>query len=501
MIQTSSFDYNKMNWADLHIRLASAGLLINPDAPTPDIAVTGVCQDSRKVHPGYVFTAIQGHRERGHSYIQCALDAGAGIILSEDDPGGVPHLVRVSNARKASAVVAAAFHKDPATSLHLTGVTGTNGKTTTGTLVQHVLESTGTATGLIGTVTCTTGQVSYISRLTTPDATELQPMLAEMVSSGRKACVIEVSSHALDQDRTATLDFSVGVFTNLMHDHLDYHKTVEHYFESKKRLFDGLSPQSVAVYNQDDQAGERVVKDTQAKQCSYGQYPNADIHFSIVKDSPSGLKLRLDGRTSTFRLAGTFNAYNLAAAYGAARATGLSGADVIDALSEASPVSGRFEQYLCDDATRIIVDFAHTPDALEQVLRFLARSNKKATRLWCVFGCGGNRDQIKRPLMGAIAENLADEVVITNDNPRNESAQVITEAILSGMKAPGRAHLIPSRPEALRYVAQTCNTGDIVLVAGKGHESVQIENGNRITMKDQDLVLEAFASRNPKPLH
>ena len=490
-----------MNWADLHIRLADAGLLTNPGRPAPEVMVTGVCQDSRKVKTGYVFTAIHGNREQGNSYIRHALDAGASVILSEKNPDGVPSLIQVSNARKASAIVAAAFHKHPASSLPLTGVTGTNGKTTTATLVHHVLESTGTPAGLIGTVTCTTGKTRYVSRLTTPDATELQPMLAEMVDSGCKACIVEVSSHALDQYRTATLNFSVGIFTNLLHDHLDYHKTMEHYFKSKKRLFDDLAPEAVAVYNRDDPAGKHIVEHTQASHCSYGQHTDADIQFRIVKDSPDGLRLHLDGRTCTFRLAGTFNAYNLAAAYGAARTTGLPGADVIDALSEANPVSGRFEQYLCDDTTRVVVDYAHTPDALEQVLLALARSPNRKNRLWCVFGCGGDRDKAKRPVMGAIAENLADEVIITSDNPRSESAPTIAEAIMHGMNVPEKARLIPSRPEAVQYVAKTCNAGDIVLVAGKGHESVQMENGTQIAMKDQDLILEAFASRNPKPLN
>ena len=473
-----------MKWGDLHIRLADAGLLINPDAVAPNLKVTGVCQDSRKVQPGHVFTAIQGR----HNYIRHALHAGAQVIVSEDNPGKIPHLVQVSNARKATALIASAFYGDPAASLHLTGITGTNGKTTTGSLVHHVLQSTGTMTGLIGTVVCTTGHTTYTSRLTTPDATDLHPLLAEMVHTGCKACVMEVSSHALDQYRTAT---------NLMHDHLDYHKTVEHYLMSKKRLFDGLSSQAIAVYNQDDQAGRRVVKDTQAVQCSFGQCPDADIQFSIVEDRLSGLRLRLDGRTSIFRLAGTFNAYNLAAAYGAARATGLSRADVIDALSDARPVSGRFEQFVCSDGTRIVIDFAHTPDALKQVLLSLARSRKGNARLWCVFGCGGDRDQSKRPLMGSIAETVADRVVLTNDNPREEDPSKIAQNILAGMKYPERTHMILSRPDAIQYVAQTCTGGDIVLIAGKGHESVQIKNRDQIAMKDHDLILEAFASRNP----
>lgn len=487
-----------MNWTDLHTRLASEGLLVNPAVPPPELTVTGISQDSRKVLPGNVFVAISGNTSNGHDYIQHALDSGAGIIVCDESPNR--NFVQVSSTRKAVAVMAAAFHGDPATSLQLTGITGTNGKTTTGSLVRHVLECTGTATGLIGTVSYVTGQTTYPSDLTTPDPTQLQPMLAEIVDTGCKACVIEVSSHALDQDRTATLNFSVGVFTNLMHDHLDYHKTAEHYLRTKKRLFDNLQPDAIAVYNRDDQSGERMVADTLATQCSYGQYPNADIQFSIVQDTPSGLKLHLDGHTSAFRLAGTFNAYNLAAAYGAARATGLQRMDIIDALSEARPVSGRFEQYQCDDGTLIVIDFAHTPDALEAVLQSLVRSRQDAQQLWCVFGCGGDRDTMKRPLMGAIAENLADKVVITNDNPRNEPADAITTSILNGMKKPKRAQLIPSRANAVQHVAGACNAGDIVLIAGRGHESIQKVNRTWIPLKDHDLILEFFASRNPKPI-
>ena len=489
-----------MNWTHLHTRLARQQLLKNPATPVPDVRITGVSQDSRNVQPGHIFVAVQGQHSDGAAYIQDALEAGAVLIVAQHTVQNIPNFVQVQHARKAAAVLAAAFHGDPAKSLHLTGITGTNGKTTTGTLMQQVLQCTGTATGLIGTVTYTMGQKSYPPKLTTPDATELQPMLAEMVRAGCQSCVIEVSSHALDQDRTATLNFSVGVFTNLMHDHLDYHKTAEHYLNTKKRLFDGLTSEAVAVYNQDDQAGKQMIADSPATRCSYGQATDANIQFRIVKDSPGGLQLCLDGHTRTFRLSGAFNAYNLAAAYGAARATGLSGVDAIDALSDARPVSGRFEQYLCDDATRIIIDFAHTPDALEQVLRALVQFREGSTRIWCVFGCGGNRDERKRPRMGAIAERLADQVIITSDNPRNEPAQTIADAILNGMHSPHQARLIPSRPEAIRYAAQTCNAGDIVLVAGKGHETVQIEHAVQTKMNDQDLILEAFASRNPQPL-
>ncbi len=489
-----------MNWTDLHTRLASEGLLIDPFAPVPNVTVSGVSQDSRDVNPGYVFTAVQGTNDDGHTYIQNAITRGASVIVCQENPDQDPRFIQVSNTRKASAVIAAVFYGNPSSSLHLTGVTGTNGKTTTAALVKHVLEYTGTRTGLIGTISYMTGKTTYPAQLTTPDATHLQPIMAEMVCAGCQACVIEVSSHALDQYRTATLNFSVGVFTNLMHDHLDYHLTREHYFKSKKRLFDELRPDAVAVYNQDDQVGQCIVKNTLATPCSFGQNTDADIRFRIVKDSPNGLQLLLDGKTSTFRLAGTFNAYNLAAAYGAARASGLPRSDVIEALSEARPVAGRFEQYVCDDATRIVVDFAHTPGALEQVLRSLAHIRSKTARLWCVFGCGGNRDVKKRPLMGAIAEKLADYVVITNDNPRREPAESVAQDILRGMKKPERSHVILSRTEAVHFVARACRAEDIVLIAGRGHESVQEENGLQVKLKDHDLVFEAFASRNPTPL-
>jgi len=486
-----------MTWDHLHSRLMNAGLLIHSDGSVHDTFITGVSQDSRKIRPGYVFISINGHSEQGNSYIQHALDAGVAIIVSEDDLEEIPNLVQVSHARKASAVIASAFYQDPGNALHLTGVTGTNGKTTTGTLLHHVFKSTGIPTGLIGTVTCLTGHSQYTSQLTTPDATELQPMLAEMVHANCKACVIEVSSHALDQYRTATLHFSVGVFTNLRHDHLDYHKTFGHYLCSKKRLFDDLPHDATAIYNQDDPAGEEIVKDTQASTCSFGQNREADIVFKIVRDSPSGLRLNLDGHTRQFRLVGTFNAYNLAAAYSAARAAGLGAHDVIDALSAAPPIPGRFEQYLCNDQTRIVIDYAHTPDALEQILESLRVSRRPPSQIWCLFGCGGDRDPLKRPLMGAIAETLADHIVITNDNPRNESAQKIIQDILHGITSTERIHLIPSRSEAVRFVAQSCHPGDIVLLAGKGHERTQVDHSSQILMSDQDLMLDAFSLLSP----
>jgi len=489
-----------MHWSKIHSRLLSAGLLTNPERIAPDVRIRGVCQDSRKSHPQYVFVAITGHADNGNAYIHHALKFGAVVVVSEEDIQGLPHVVQVTNARKASAVIAATFHGIPGDSLHLTGVTGTDGKTTTASLIQYVLQSTGTPTGLIGTVTNTTGQSEYISELTTPDPTELHPLLAEMVQSDCKACVIEVSSHALDQYRTDTLNFSIGVFTNLSQDHLDYHKSEDQYLKAKKRLFDNLSDEAIAVYNKDEPEASQIISDTQASLCSYGLYEDADIHFRLLDHHSGSLQLNLDGHIRKFRLSGWFNAYNIAAAYGAVCMTGLSSVEVIDALSEAPPVPGRFDQYQCDDGTLIVIDYAHTPSALREVLRTLSSFCPTRGSLWCIFGCGGDRDPMKRPIMGAIAEKFAHRVVITSDNPRSENPWQIIDDIASGARSTERVDKITSRPEAVRFVAHTSNPGDVILVAGKGHESTQIRDESQTEMSDRELVLTSFSSRNPVPL-
>ncbi len=486
-----------MRWSKIHSRLAGAGLLTHPASPAIDGTITGVCQDSRKVHPGYAFIAINGYADNGNCYIHQALEAGATVIVSEDDSSSIQHLIQVTNARKASAVIAAAFHGDPGSSLHLTGVTGTNGKTTTVSLIRYVLQSSEIPTGLIGTVTNIVGPSENTSEITTPDATELQPLLAEMVHSGCKACVIEVSSHALDQYRTDTIDFSIGVFTNLSHDHLRYHQSKDRYLKAKKRLFDNLSYESVAVYNHDELDANQIIEDTQASLCSYGFSEGADIHIKLLDHDSNGLHLNIDGYIRKFRLAGRFNAYNLAAAYSAVCAFGLPSIEVIDALSEAPPVPGRFDQYRCEDHTLVVIDYAHTPDALKEVLTMLSTSCLSDSNLWCVFGCGGDRDKMKRPMMGAIAEKLAYKVVITSDNPRSENPRQIIDDIAYGTRSSERVHKIISRPEAVRFVAQESKPGDVILLAGKGHESKSTSDGSQTSMSDRELVLDAFSSRNP----
>lgn len=487
-----------MTWHDALRRLVAQDLVTSYSAVEGETALTQVYHDSRCVEPGGCFVAIKGEQTDGHLYAEAAIAKGASAVVCERPlaiiPPHMPYAV-VDNGRRALAELSAAVQNDPSKELHVTGITGTNGKTTTSGLVHHVFEQTGTSTGLLGTVAYATASGVQSALLTTPEAPKLQYLLREMVSSGCAACVMEVSSHALSQHRVDALNFDVAVFTNLMHDHLDYHGTMDRYLQAKKRLFDRLDSHAVAVYNIDDAAGESIVTDTVARRCSFGQDASAQVRFSLIEDSLSGLRLNLDGAQYSFRLAGTFNAYNLAAAYATARATGLSQAPVLEALAEARPPVGRFEQFRCKDGTLVVLDFAHTPDALDQALGALHRGRTGDVKLWCVFGCGGNRDQAKRPLMGAVAERLADHVILTSDNPRQEDPRTITEAILSGMQQPGSAQCIADRKEAIHHAGAACTAGDILLIAGKGHESTQTIGHRTVPLSDRDEILRAFAHR------
>ncbi|MDE2833543.1 MAG: UDP-N-acetylmuramoyl-L-alanyl-D-glutamate--2,6-diaminopimelate ligase [Bacteroidota bacterium] len=487
-----------MTWKEAVRRLAAHDLVRAQSAAEGPSVITQVTHDSRRIKPGGCFVAVRGRHTDGHQYVASALSQGAAAVVCERPdlqvPDPVPHVL-VRNGRRALAQLSAALQNDPGEELHMTGITGTNGKTTTGTLVHHVLRQTGTTAGLLGTVAYTTGIDSRSATLTTPEAPMLQYLLREMVSGGCTACVMEVSSHALSQHRVDAVRFDVAVFTNLMDDHLDYHGTKGRYFQAKKRLFDTLDSKAVAIYNIDDAAGKRIVTDTSARRCSYGQDADAQVRFTLIEDSLKGLRMKLDGARYSFRLAGTFNAYNLAAAYAAARAAGLSRAPVLEALAEAPLPAGRFEQFHCADGTTVVLDFAHTPDALEQVLDALRRSRGDDVMLWCVFGCGGDRDKAKRPAMGAIAERLADRVIVTSDNPRSEDPDRITQDILGGMRRPEAVHCISDRRHAIDHAATGCAAGDIVLVAGKGHESTQTIGEAVVPLSDREEIFRAFAHR------
>ena len=480
--------------AELLRRLQQAGLYQGAGARAGSM-ITDVTCDSRTAGPGSCFVAIRGSQANGLDYVDHAIARGAAMVVSES---AVQHeevsCVQVSRARVALSLCAAALYGDPAQQLACIGITGTNGKTTTAWILHHVLQQLGERSGLLGSIAYAYGSRRTEASLTTPSAPALQHMLREMVGIGCRWCVMEVSSHALDQRRVYGIPFSAAVFTNLRQDHLDYHKTLKAYVAAKKRLFDGLAPEAVVVCNADDRWGSTMVRHTEAAVVAYGQSSRADVRFVVQDHRPRGLRLRLDGQMVDLRFSGTFNAYNVVAAYAVARARGFPPAEVLAALAEVSPPPGRFEPIRCEDGTLAIVDYAHTPDALEQVLK-AARRCVPQGRLWCVFGCGGDRDREKRPMMGAVAERWADHVIVTSDNLRSESFEDISGDIRQGMRHPRKASWIEDRREAVGHVVRRAGAGDVVLVAGKGHESFQISNGEARPLSDRQLVLEAFVQR------
>lgn len=479
-------------------RLREAGLLQERKGPELTGEIDAFTCDSRRVEEGGAFFAITGAQADGHRFIGDAASAGARLIVVEkmpEEPVRGATLWRVRSTRAAWAEVAAARFGDPAGELAIVGVTGTNGKTTTTYLIEHLLRETGRRVGLIGTIAVRIDGEELETEHTTPDAFELQRLLRRMADAGCTHAVMEVSSHALDQERVRGIDFDVACFTNLTQDHLDYHPDFGSYFAAKKKLFDGLTDEAVACYNLDDERGAAIVADTAARTLSYGFDEEADVGVAIREHTLEGMRLDLDGETRSFHLVGAFNASNLAAAYASATALGLSSEEALTALATAPPVPGRFEQVRVDGASTVIVDYAHTPDALENVLATLRPLVGEGV-LWCVFGCGGDRDREKRPLMGAVAERLADRVVVTSDNPRTEDPAAILDDIRRGLDSPDEASWITDRREAIAFVAREARPGDAVLVAGKGHEPYQIVGTEKRHFDDREAVQTLF-SRGP----
>ena len=493
-----------VSWPTLRRRLREHDLLASvqagPEAPAPDsLVVEHLTDDSRTVEPGGAFVAIRGATADGHSFIDKAVANGARLVVCEAVSDSVRERVpdavfaQVSDTRVALAEMAAALYDDPADALRLVGVTGTNGKTTVAFLVHHLLDALGTTTGLLSTIEVRTGSDTTDSALTTPGPIELQRTLRRMVDDGCTACAMEVSSHALDQERVHGLDFAVGIFTNITTDHLDYHGTPRAYRQAKKKLFDDLNADATALYNADDEAGTQMVADTAATPVSYALDRNADIRPDILESRIEGLRLTLDGQERTFRLAGRFNAYNLAAAYGAGRALGHEANSVLDALADAPPVPGRFEQLTFEHGPTVVVDYAHTPDALENILQAVRETADDDATLWCVFGCGGDRDTSKRGTMGGIAEQLADRVVVTSDNPRTEEPEAIMDDIRQGVHRPGEMKWIVDREEAIAAAADGTGPNDIVVIAGKGHETYQTIGTEKRSFDDRNMARKYFS--------
>jgi len=445
---------------------AGTKAIVDGDPELVATKIRRVVFDSRDVRPGDCFVAIRGAMSDGHMFIDKAVYNGANTIVCEATSTNSREgftdvaVVHVKDSRKALLAISSVTNDDPGEKMTMIGTTGTNGKTTVATLIRFVLESQGTECGFVGTTGYEFRDTKYEASTTTPSPTQLYALLSEMNAAGVQACSMEVSSHALEQSRVRIRDFDVAIFTNLTRDHLDYHGTEAAYFEAKKKLFDGLNTTATAVVNADDASGRNICSSTQAKVITFGTGDGVDVKYNIVGGDAHGLQMRIDGIKSSFRLAGRFNAENLAAAYSAGVGLGISGSTVLSFLSSVPPVRGRFEVLSAPLNRSVIIDYAHTPDALQNVLTEAKQHTPKGAKLWCIFGCGGDRDVGKRPMMGAIAENNADQVVITDDNPRREKSDRIMSDIRSGMVSPEAAMCIADRKRAIQYSAEQSTDGD-----------------------------------------
>ena len=446
---------------------------------TPDMEIPAICCDSRKATPGSLFIAVNGCSTDGHKYIEAAKEAGAAAVVSAD--------------RKALALCAGNFYDHPSEKLHLVGITGTNGKTTTVTLLYNLFKSLGYSCGLLSTIANYVGERRSETENTTADPITINALMAEMAAEGCEYCFMEVSSIGMVQDRVAGLHFCEGIFSNLTHDHLDYHKTFAEYLRCKKLFFDSLPEDAVAIINTDDRNGSVMVQNCKARIVTYSCRNMADHTAKIIEESFDGMELRIDGQDVWTRLIGGHNAYNLLAIYSAAVELGAAPQEVLVALSSLESAPGRLETLRGPRGLSVIIDYAHTPDALDNVLRTL-RDIAPEKQLICLFGCGGDRDRSKRPEMAAIAEKYADRIFVTSDNPRTENAEGILDEIRKGFSPAGIAKslFICDRREAIRTALLTAPQGAAVLLAGKGHERYQVIGTQKLHFDEREIVEEVF---------
>ncbi|WP_297554115.1 UDP-N-acetylmuramoyl-L-alanyl-D-glutamate--2,6-diaminopimelate ligase [uncultured Alistipes sp.] len=459
--------------------------------------VAHLVYDSRRVEAGDCFFAVCGTQSDGHDYIDMAVERGAAAVVCQRMPAA-PHpgvtYVEVEDTNAAMADLAAAWYGHPSRELKLVGVTGTNGKTTTATLLYELFRGLGYEAGLISTVAYCVGARRTEATHTTPDAIRLNALLREMVDAGCGYCFMECSSHAIVQDRIRGLHFAGGIFTNLTHDHLDYHKTFAEYLRAKKSFFDALPRGAFALTNLDDRNGEVMVQNTRAAVSTLSLRAAADFRCKVVEQHADGMLLRIDGREVWAGLLGRFNASNLLSVYAAALLLGQPKEEVLCLLSTLRPVDGRFEYVRANDGTTAVVDYAHTPDALENVLRTLGEIRRPGQRMLVVCGCGGDRDRTKRPEMAHIAVKHADTAIFTSDNPRTEDPAAILDEMTAGLAADGRWLRIADRAEAIRTAAMLAAPGDLILLAGKGHETYQIVGTEKLRFDDREQIAACFAS-------
>ena len=468
---------------------------INAVVGSTSVKVNKIEFDSRKVESNDVFIALVGTISDGHDYISKAINDGAKAIICQVIPNNLVDnvtYIEVENSNKALAFMAANYYDNPSENLKLVGTTGTNGKTTVSSLLYQLFKRAGYKVGLLSTVKIMVDDKEYKATHTTPDSLTINKYLQQMNDEGVEFCFMEVSSHGIHQSRTEGLQFSGGIFTNLSHDHLDYHNSFAEYRDVKKAFFDGLPKTAFCLVNTDDKNGLVMMQNTNAKKCTYALKTYADYRAQILENQFGGLLLKLNDNEVWTKLIGNFNAYNLLAIYATSELLGLENEESLRYISELESVSGRFEYFVSEEKITAIIDYAHTPDALKNVLETINSIRTKNEELITVVGCGGDRDVDKRPKMGHIASALSTKVIFTSDNPRTEEPQSIIDAIEAGV-APQNFKKIVSildRKQAIRTACQMAQPNDIILIAGKGHENYQEINGKRNDFDDYKIVGE-----------
>ncbi|NNM94394.1 MAG: UDP-N-acetylmuramoyl-L-alanyl-D-glutamate--2,6-diaminopimelate ligase [Bacteroidia bacterium] len=460
-----------------------------------DIAIEGVHFDSRNVIPGSLFIAVKGGRSDGHQFIDSCIEHGAIAIVCEHIPAetkaGITYLC-VKNSAEAMGIIASNFYNQPSEKLKLVGVTGTNGKTTTATLLFKLFRELGYKAGLISTVRNQINDREIVSAYTTPDALEINRLLAQMVAEGCSHCFMEVSSHAIVQHRISGLKFTGAIFTNITHDHLDFHQTFDAYIKAKKKFFDDLPSSAFALINKDDPHGAVMLQNTKATKKTFALKSAADFTCRIMENGLQGLVLTINGKEVWTKLIGAFNAYNLLGIYAAAILLGEEREEVLKIISGLGAVEGRFQYLKAPNGITGVVDYAHTPDALENVLNTLREIRSANEKIITVVGCGGNRDKTKRPIMAAIACEKSDKVILTSDNPRSEEPEAIIADMEKGVSpsARARALTVTDRREAIRTACHLAQKGDIILLAGKGHEKYQEIKGVKYPFDDMEILAD-----------
>ena len=463
---------------------------------TTDVNANAIVFDSRKANENSIFVAIKGTAVDGHDFISSVIEKGCKIIVAEQEVevSDEVTLIVTDNTQKALAIMATNFYDHPSAKLKLVGVTGTNGKTTTTTLLFNLFSKLGHKCGLLSTVVNKIGDKDIVATHTTPDPVALNELLNQMVEEGCTHCFMEVSSHAVHQHRITGLKFTGGVFTNITHDHLDYHKTFQEYIRVKKTFFDNLPVDAFSLVNVDDKNGMVMLQNTKASKYSFALKSPADFKVKVLENQFSGLVLNLCGTEVWSRLIGDFNAYNLVAVYAVSELLGEDKLEVLTVLSNLESVEGRFQYTTSDKGITAIVDYAHTPDALENVLKTIDNIRTKNETVYTVVGCGGDRDKAKRPKMAGIACEMSDKVIITSDNPRSEDPKVIIEEMMEGVEGLHfkKTLSIEDREQAIKTAVSMAEKGDIILIAGKGHEKYQEIKGVKHHFDDMETVTNLF---------